>query len=155
MNDYPNGQFGQIRFSNIYINGPDIPGQPPIAKALTYFPTGVGNLAGDIFFDNSDPWQQMGTIPTPDVLGAAIHELGHALGLAHSDDPNANMYWIFRRYNGPGTGAALTPDDIAGIQAVYGAGMGSVTPLPEPGGFILAACGAFALGVLWLRRPRT
>ncbi len=143
MADYPNGQFGQIRFSHIYINGPDVPGQPPRAKALTFYPTGSGNLAGDIFLDDSDPWQQVGTLPTPDVLGAAIHELGHALGLDHSNDPNANMYWIFRRYNGPGTGAALAPDDIAGIQAIYGAGSGLVRPLlvPEPASAVLLTIG--------------
>jgi hypothetical protein len=42
-------------------------------KALTYYPTGIGNLAGDIFFDERNPWQKAGTLSTPDVLGAAIH----------------------------------------------------------------------------------
>lgn len=140
---YPDGQFGQIRFHHLYINGPDVPGQQPIAKAQAYYPTGGGNLGGDVYFDHSDPWEVSGTLPAPDVLGAAIHELGHTLGLGHSALPNANMYWIFTRYRGPGTGAALHEDDIAGIRAVYGAGVGSVTPLavtgvPEPAGWVLA-----------------
>ena len=54
---YPDGQFGQIRFRHVYINGPDIPGQPPVAKAQAYFPVTGGNLAGDVEFDHSDPWQ--------------------------------------------------------------------------------------------------
>jgi Matrixin len=136
--DYPNGQFGQIRFRHVYINGPDIPGQSPIAKAQAYFPFTGGNLAGDVEFDNSDPWQEIGTLPMPDVLGAAIHEVGHTLGLHHTDVVGANMYWIFHRFAGPGTGE-LFPDDIAGIRAIYGAGVGSVTPLavPEPATWVI------------------
>ncbi len=134
----PQSQFGQIRLRHLYINGPDIPGQQPIAKAQAYYPFGTGNLAGDVEFDNSDPWQQVGALSTPDVLGAAIHELGHSLGLAHSDLPQANMYWIFTRHGGPGTGA-LHSDDITGIRAIYGSGVGSVTPLavPEPAAAVL------------------
>jgi hypothetical protein len=135
---YPDGQFGQIRFRHIYINGPDIPGQSPMAKAQAYFPSSGGNLAGDVEFDDSDPWQEVGTLPVPDILGAAIHEIGHTLGLHHTNDATANMYWIFHRFAGPGTGQ-LFPDDMAGIQSIYGAGVGSVTPLvvPEPATWLL------------------
>jgi hypothetical protein len=142
--NYPNGQFGQIRFRHVHINGPDIPGQPPIAKAQAYYPYVGGNLAGDIEFDHSDPWQEMGTLSVPDVLGAAIHEIGHALGLGHTDIPEANMYWIFTRYAGPGSGA-LHPDDIAGVRAIYGSGVGSVSPLaiPEPGTWVLVVIAVF------------
>ncbi len=131
--NYPDGQFGQIRFRHVYINGPDIPGQSPVAKAQAYFPSTGGNLAGDVEFDNGDPWQEIGALSTPDILGAAIHEIGHTLGLHHTDVVGANMYWIFHRFAGPGTGE-LFPDDVAGIQSIYGAGVGSVTPLvvPEP-----------------------
>jgi hypothetical protein len=153
LGNYPDGQFGQIRFSHIYINGPDIPGQSPIAKAMARYPFSGGNIASDIFFDNSDPWQEVGTLPQPDILGATIHELGHALGLGHTDISTANMYWIFRRFGGLGTGQ-LFADDIAGIQAVYGSGIGSVTPLsvPEPG-TTLTCTGLLAI-ILAGRRTR-
>jgi hypothetical protein len=130
---YPDGQFGQIRFRHIFINGPDIPGQAPVAKAQAYFPSSGGNLAGDVEFDHGDPWQEVGSLSVPDILGAAVHEIGHTLGLHHTDDVSANMYWIFHRFAGPGTGQ-LFPDDMAGIRAIYGTGVGSVTPLnvPEP-----------------------
>ena len=170
--------YGQIRFSHIYINGTDPPVGDPIAKAQTYFPPGDG-LPGDVQFDDSDAWQVVGTFHQPDILGAAIHEIGHSLGLAHStgvipgqfwsypvydstgnvvdhEEPvgNANMYWIFHRYSGLGTGQ-LFPDDIAGIQAIYGAGFGSVTSLvPEPStvALLFLASAAVCSGRATLRR---
>jgi hypothetical protein len=125
-------QYGDIRLRHIYINGPDIPGQLPTAKAQAYFPFG-GFYAGDVEFDHGDPWQEFGTLSTPDILGATTHEVGHSLGLHHTSVPEANMYWIFRRTQGLGDGW-LHPDDIAGMQFIYGPGTGSVTPLviPEP-----------------------
>ncbi|MGI9458092.1 MAG: matrixin family metalloprotease, partial [Aeoliella sp.] len=102
--EYPDGQFGQIRFSHRRINGPDPPTGNPTTKAVAWFPSTVGNRAADIHFDNGDPWQVVGTTREPDVLGAAIHEIGHALGLTHSTLDDANMYWIFERHAGPGTG---------------------------------------------------
>lgn len=154
---YPDGQFGQIRFSHLYYNGPDPPTGDPVAKAFAYYPSYPGTLPGDVFFDNGDPWQEVGSLHEPDVLGAAIHELGHALGLNHSNDPTANMYWIFTRYSGLGTGK-LTADDIAGIQSIYGAGKGSVVPLgltPEPTSATLALAAVVSLLPLLRRRRRS
>jgi hypothetical protein len=140
-------QYGQIRFRHVLINGPDPPLPAlPIAKAQAYFPTGLSPLAGDVEFDHGDPWQKIGTLPRPDVLGATIHELGHSLGLGHSGVPDANMYWIFTRYTGLGTGA-LHADDILGIQTAYGAGQGGVFPLsiPEPASAMLLLVAALLI----------
>ena len=63
---------------------------------------------------------------------------------------NANMFWIFHRYSGLGTGQ-LFPDDVAGIQAIYGAGVGSVTSLLVPEPFTLALV-LFASGSWLFRR---
>jgi Matrixin len=134
-------QYGNIRFRHVFINGPDPPPPAlPVAKAQAYFPGG-GVFSGDVEYDHGDRWQLNGTTPMPDILGATIHELGHSLGLNHTNILPSNMYWIFTRYNGPGTGQ-LFPDDIAGIRAIYGAGLGSVTPLttiPEPATSLLLA----------------
>lgn len=144
-------QHGTIRFRHAYINGPDPPTGDPTTKARAYFP-GSSNNSGDVEFDRGDPWALVGTTREPDILGAAIHEIGHALGLTHSSLPGVNMYWIFKRHTGPGSGTLL-PDDIAAIQSVYGAGMGSVTPLsqavPEPSA--IALVGLLA-GVTWCIR---
>jgi hypothetical protein len=121
-------KYGTIRFQHIHINGPDPPPPAaPIAKAQAYYPGG-SRSSGDVEYDHSDHWQEIGTLPQPDILGATVHELGHSLGLGHSASDAANMYWIFNRFSGLGT-AFLDQDDINGIHARYGAGVGSVTPL--------------------------
>src|SRR5206468_6056639 len=52
-----------------------------------------------------------------DLYGIMLHEVGHTLGLAHSLDTTAVMSGSFS-----GTPVAgLAADDIAGIQAIYGA----------------------------------
>lgn len=136
-----------IRFRHVYINGPDpAPPAPPIAKAQA---TCVGAYTNcEVQFDNSDRWLEVGTIPNPDILGASIHEVGHILGLHHTDVEGANMYWVFHRFQGLGT-SFLLPDDIAGIQSLYGAGIGSVTPIPEPASFALCF---LVVGSLLVRR---
>ena len=76
---------GQIRFRHIYINGTDPPDpQDPYCQAQAYYPDSGGDVAGDVEFDDSDPWQAVGTTHIPDLLGAATHEIGHTLGLAHT-----------------------------------------------------------------------
>lgn len=74
--------------------------------------------AGDGTFDYAGTTATLGQV--------ALHELGHALGLAHSTDPNAVMY----PSAGPGN-QNLDGSDIAGIQALYG-GPASAAPSQAP-----------------------
>jgi hypothetical protein len=54
-----------------------------------------------------------------------LHELGHGLGLGHSDDLSAVMYAY---YQGPHR--SLSQDDVDGIISLYPAA--TITPPPEP-----------------------
>lgn len=130
--------FGQIRLHHRYINGTDAQNGMPVAKAVGWYPTSGGNISGDIHLDNGDPWAVVGTSSEPDILGVVAHEIGHAIGIDHSLIEGTVMYRAALRRMGPGTGI-LHSDDIAAVRELYGEGVGSVTPLPEPLGAVLAA----------------
>ena len=53
-----------------------------------------------------------------------MHELGHNLGLQHSNVKGAVMYSMQIR-RPPGFVLKLQPDDVRRIQAMYGAGTGT------------------------------
>ena len=57
----------------------------------------------------------------------ALHEIGHALGLAHASDPNAVMYASVGANNQTFDGT-----DVAGIQALYGAPASTPAPVATP-----------------------
>jgi hypothetical protein len=79
------------------------------------YPPPVNNYsaAGDIQFNTAYPWHNGCTY---DLLTAAIHEMGHALGLGESAIRSAVMYATYT-----GVKTSLTADDVQGIQAIYGA----------------------------------
>src|SRR5581483_3740751 len=102
--------------------------------AHCYFPPGSGGPnAGKAHFDEDEQWA--GSTPVSNqisLLSVAIHELGHGLGLDHSEDQNAVMY---ASYNPGNIKTRLATDDITGIQKLYGAKDGSqppATPQPPP-----------------------
>lgn len=96
-----------------------------------------------------------------DVQNTMAHEAGHFLGLAHSDDPNATMY--FRVTSDYETSKRdLNEDDVAGLCAIYPKGQPAVSCVPGQNSVTARGCScgsgeaisAFALaaGLLALRR---
>jgi len=68
-----------------------------------------------LHFDDDEHWVDSDS-QNVDLLSVAAHEIGHTLGLDHSNDPNALMYPSYR-----GPHRFLGTDDIAGAQSIYGA----------------------------------
>ena len=129
-----NGHLGDIRVSAFDIDGRRgvlATGKPPGTDAIG----SLGTLGGDIIFDIGELWvdDPSGNLPGFDFFTIAMHELGHALGLDHSDFFDSVMLPF---YVGPLR--ALHADDIAGVQAIYG--------VPEPSTALMAV---FGLGGLF------
>jgi len=80
----------------------------------TFYPTPVNSepIAGDLHLDADENWHAGSDL---DIYSVVLHEMGHALGLSHSDKPGDVMYPYYRR------GMVLSKNDIGAIQALYGA----------------------------------
>ncbi|KAK4875143.1 hypothetical protein RN001_011565 [Aquatica leii] len=76
------------------------------------------SFSGDVHFDEEEDWKIMTTpISGIDFFSVAVHELGHSLGLAHSQVKSAVMYPIYQFIN---KSRGLDTDDKLGIVAIYG-----------------------------------
>ena len=80
--------------------------------AHAFFPI----YGGDVHFDDDERWTDNFDSGT-NLLMTASHELGHSLGLAHSDVRGSVMSPFYTPYK---NGLRLHRDDIEGIQALYG-----------------------------------
>jgi hypothetical protein len=91
--------------------------------AHAFYPNDINpeSIAGDLHFDEDETWT-IGPGGT-DHRFVALHELGHSLGLDHSDDPDAVM---FPFYVGQTDDPQLHQDDIDGILSIYGAAVAAL-----------------------------
>jgi len=109
-----------------YAHGDAYPFTGPVGViAHTYYPANPNPepIAGDMHLNDSMTW---GIGTSTDLFSVTLHELGHALGLGHSDNPNDVMYPYYKMVSG------LTADDIAAVQTLYAAQPNASTPAPTP-----------------------
>ena len=139
-----NGSLGDLRFGAVAFPSDSnaiAHAYQPGTEAL-YGPGGT--IAGDLHFNTNFPFVDDANDAQGDFdfdfYTIALHEIGHALGLGHS---NVNGSIMEPAYEGGRR--SLSADDIAGIQAIYG------QPVPEPA--TLAAL-ALGMGALLRRRRR-
>jgi hypothetical protein len=98
-----------------------------LAHAWGPYHSAVG-ISGDVHFDDDDDWTDYLTFRT-----VALHELGHVMGLLHSDDIEAIMYPGFHGEKD------LGQDDINAMRELYGSWT-RPTPAPtrRPGGRLVS-----------------
>jgi hypothetical protein len=174
-------RYAPLHFSEVKDSGPKVAETPYTRGAhpdirIGYFPElheesvahahlpseDRGGLEGDIHFGNdvssfgAKMWGAASAGPWfLDFFSAILHESGHAIGLPHSADGSGVMGSVFLVFSSM-EDADLLPSDIAAIRALYGAGVGSVTPLdgpvvtPEPSSMLL-----FATGLAYLLRRKS
>jgi hypothetical protein len=107
-------------------HGDPFPFDGPIGVlAHAFFPPPNGlTAAGDMHFDDAERWSANLPATGIDLVTVTAHEIGHALGLQHAESsqcPNAatGAYSLMCPiYTGPHR--FLTPDDIDGVQTIYG-----------------------------------
>ena len=104
---------------------------PGRVLAHTFYPSPPNpeTIAGDLHLDDDELWtvDPNQGYPAVDVFSVVLHELGHALGLGHSDVPGSVMYPYYRSATG------LTPEDIRAIRELYAARSAPDDPPSGPG----------------------
>lgn len=122
--DFPVGSQPNIRIGAFPM------GSESSTLAVGYYPPNYTtpqkffSSAGDIHLNSSKQWQiGYAGENAYDLFQVVAHEIGHAIGLGHSDTSAALMYAFYSEaFSGP------QADDIAGAQYLYGAPLVAVVP---------------------------
>jgi TolB protein len=104
--------------TSVYFGSPD----EPFALAVTLWRAKAGVMEeADVIFDAERQWDWKlagGLGPVWDFSRVALHEFGHVLGLGHPDKEGQTVASVMNHE--VSDEAFLTPDDIGGIQTIYG-----------------------------------
>jgi len=112
--------------------------------AHTFFaPVNGLTASGDLHFDVAENWKIGFGGPGVDIFQVAAHEIGHAIGLAHTDVAGSLLEPFYTEdFVGP------QADDIEGAIFIYGS---AVVPLPGALWLFLSGIGALFM----MQRPET
>ena len=113
----------EIRFESYEHGDGDPMDGPGGTLAHAYYP----QYGGDVHMDDSEVWT-INNAEGTDMLQTLTHEIGHSLGLSHSDVSNSIMAPFYRGYK---PSLSLKEDDIKAIQNLYGPFIPKPTPRPE------------------------
>ena len=103
---------------------------------------GAATDACEVVFDAARPWtlEDEGDAQRASLFQTAVHELGHAIGLGHTEDARAVLNPQRERGR-----TVLGPADLAGIHSLYGGGK------PGSGDLVLSDAAGRPLGTALLR----
>ncbi|RXM31528.1 Matrix metalloproteinase-16 [Acipenser ruthenus] len=115
-------QFGGISRFNVRRKRYALTGQKWHHKHITYSIKNVTPKVGETETRKAirrafDVWQNVTPLTRNDLFLVAVHELGHALGLEHSNDPTAIMAPFYQYMETDNF--RLPNDDLQGIQKIY------------------------------------
>lgn len=118
-------QQGDPNYGDIRIGAARFTGFSFLAGAYAPQPINNYSIAGDFYFNTEYAFSN-GT--GYDLFTIAAHEVGHALGLSHSEITTAIMAAIY-----PGVKTDLTTDDVSGIRSIYSAGLARTADVYDTG----------------------